>query len=112
MIDLEKAKIDKDYYWENFEDIMLAKIDAGKKLTTDEIRSVALDYDSVEEIQGESLRWVQPITTIVELHDRYICIKWYRGLTEMQEDEFDEQPYEVKPVTRTETITVTDWERV
>lgn len=42
----------------------------------------------VEEIEGDTGRWMRMMTSIVEHEGRFFAVEWQSGLTEMQEDEF------------------------
>lgn len=92
----EKAKAiaDRKYYEEHFEEIMFHKILSGEKLTEKELQRLVWDYE-VERETFEKHRWTQPVASIVCLCERYFEIDWEEGLTEMQEDEYYNQPFEV-----------------
>ena len=96
---------DADYYEENFEDIMYDKITEGIDLTERELRE--LRYSQCAEIEGDKSRWSVYTQSIIKLRDKYFSIDWDQGLTEIQEDEFYNQPYEVKKVEK--MIPVTEW---
>ena len=96
----------KKYYWEHFEELMLKKIEAKEKLTEEELRELVTEYDE-ETMYGDDHRWTREACTIVKLCDRYFGIDWMKALTEMQEDEFYEQPYEVKQVER--VVVTKEW---
>ena len=89
----------KKYYWDHFEELMLKKIEAKENLTEKELRELVTEYDEETEY-GDDHRWTREAFTIVKLCDRYFGIDWMKALTEMQEDEFYEQPYEVKQIER------------
>lgn len=107
-----KEKEAKEYYETHFEEIMLDKIIKGEKLTEKELRELVTEYDVTTEY-GDDHRWTREAFTVVKLSDidhlcyRYFGIDWMKALTEMGEDEFYEQPYEVKQVER--TIVVKEW---
>ena len=61
-------------------------------------------------IFGENHRWNIPATTIFKVEDRLFALDWWEGLTEHQENEFYEQPYEVKEVKK--MIEITEYERI
>lgn len=103
-----KAKDEQEYYEEHFEEIMAAKILNGEKLTEREIKELVWDYE-VEREEGDNTRWTRSVTSIVRLCDRYFSIDWEEGLTECQENEYYNQPYEVVKHTYEKTITVTEW---
>lgn len=97
---------DADYYEENFEDIMYDKITEGIDLTEDELEDLIFDYQ-IEEFEGDRGRWVVGTQSIIRLRDKYFAIDWFKGLTEYQENEIDDQPYEVKKVEK--MVPVTEW---
>lgn len=94
-------------YDNDFDEIMLRKIDSGEELTEDELKELT-EYE-IEQEKGENRRWTRTITSIVELFGRFFALEWEEALTEMQENEFYSQPYEVEKVTYEKTITVTEW---
>lgn len=91
-----------------FEKEIVAKIDAGEKLSEQELRELVWEYET-DQVKHDSGRWTQTIETIVELCGRTFRIMWGRGLTECQDNEFNCQPVEVKKHTYEKTITVTEW---
>lgn len=105
-------KDEEDYYWDHFEEIMVRKIDTGEKLSEKELRTIVFETKEVERNKGENQRWTRSVESIVEMHGRYFCIDWEEGLTEYQENEFFNQPYEVERNTYEKTITVTEWKRI
>lgn len=107
----KKEEADK-YYSEHFEEIMVQKIDKGEPLTEREIKAVCFEMHQIEETVHDSGRWTSFVSTVVEMCGRKFCVDWQRGLTEMQENVFYDQPYEVKEHTYEKTITVTEWVKV
>lgn len=91
-----------------FEKEIVAKIDAGKRLSEQEIKELVFDYQ-IDEIKHDIHRWTRTIETIVELCGRTFRIMWERGLTECQVNEYGSQPIEVKKHTYKKTITATEW---
>jgi hypothetical protein len=87
---------------------MLNKIDNGVDLTKSELSYLVFDYEEDTE-EGENRRWSRSNETICKLGDRYFSVIWEEGLTEMQDNEFYNQPIEVKKETKRKTITVTNW---
>lgn len=84
----------------------LKRYDSGKpKFTYDEIREMAHEEfgNCIDVIEGECLRWVQDMETIFEVEGRCFAVSWFRGLTEMQENEFNCS--EVYEVVKKEKIT-------
>lgn len=107
-LEQEKKKQEREYYREHFREIMLAKIDAKEDLTEKELSEIVFGY-AVDTEYGENRRWTRTVTTIVKLLGRFFSINWEEGLTESQENEFYNQPVEVKKNTYEKTIVVTEW---
>lgn len=82
---------------DKFERDILNKIDEGQSLTERELKTLIWEYE-VERDEYEQRRWTMGVCSIVCLNDRYFSICWEEGLTEMQEDEYEYQPEEVKPI--------------
>lgn len=89
---------------------LLDKIDAGEELTRRELKILALEFD-IERIEGDDHRWQREIRSICKLGDRLFAVDWMSGLTEMQEDDFLEQPFEVEKVAYKKTVEVTEYRR-
>ena len=83
----------------------LKKIENGEELSEEELKDL-VDYE-IDCQEGDCGRWHEYVKTIVNLCGRYIAIDWKRGRTECQENEFYEQPYEVKKVEK--MVKVTEW---
>jgi hypothetical protein len=92
---------------DKYEQELLNKIDSEEPLSRSELCELR-EY-KIEQSYGDNMRWYREVETICEIGDRYFCLNWYQGLTEMQDDEFDYQPFEVKKHTYEKTITVTEW---
>lgn len=107
VIRMGESKVEQD----KFELYILNKIDKKEELSDAEI-SKALDLYTVSIQKGANLRWTQAIKSIIQLQDRYFCIEWQQGLTEYQDDSFNNQPYEVKKVEYEKVIKVCEWHRV
>ena len=86
----------------------LNKIDNHEELNEQELECLVCDYE-IEAEEGEDHRWQREITSIIQLDDRFFSISWMRALTEMQNNDYWEQPIEVKPITYTKTIEVKEW---
>lgn len=88
----------------------LNKFNNNEKFTEEELENIAYEkseLEYVDEVEGERSRWDVPVSTIVKAGNRFFSIDWQRGLTECQDNWFDEQPYEV--VKKEKVITVTEW---
>ena len=103
-----KMKAEQEYYEEHFEEIIVAKILNEEKLTEQEIKELVWDYE-IEREEGDHGRWTRSVTSIIKLCDKYFALDWEQGLTEYQENEYYNQPYEVVQRTYEKTITVTEW---
>lgn len=97
----------KEYYETHFEEIMCNNIDNGVSLDEKELRRL-LEYE-IERSYGEDDRWSRGVTSIIKLCNRYFLLYWNKGLTELQEDWFNDQPYEVEKVQYEKTIIVKEW---
>lgn len=70
-------------------------------LSESNLRYLAFDKaDSEYRQYGDSGRWNRSVCDIIQFGDEYYALNWYQGLTEMQEDEFFEQPQRVYPKKR------------
>ena len=104
-----KEKEQKEYYAEHFDEIMVQKIDNGEALTEDELKALVWEYHNVARIEGENRRWTRTVRSVIKLCGRYFEIEWEQGLTESQEDQFFEQPYEVEQDTYKKVVEVHNW---
>lgn len=101
----------KEYYAEHFDEIMVQKIDSHEDLTEDELRALVWEHHNVARIEGENRRWSRTVRSVVELCGRYFEVIWEQGLTENQDDQFLEQPYEVEQDTYKKVVEVHNWVR-
>lgn len=104
----EQERLEKEYYEEHFEEIMVKKIDTQEKLSKTEICRLICDYE-IEKIVGENRRWLRSVRSIVKLCGRTFEIDWEEGLTECQENEYYEQPYEVFNNKKIIVSNITEW---
>ena len=92
----------------------LNRFDNKDSFTSDElyrlwIGDVDINYTLEEDEQwGEPDRWNTCVTKVIKIEDRYFMIYAWKGNTEMQEDYYDIQPDEVKPVEKTVIV----WEEI
>lgn len=107
----QKKQLEEENYINNFEEIIVNKIDSKEPLTEDELADI-VHYHEVSTDYGENRRWSRTATTIVYLKGRYFKVVWDEGLTESQEDSFYTQPYEVEKHTYEKTIIVTEWRKI
>lgn len=85
----------------------LERFDKGETFTESELNSLRWEFHEVETIYGENRRWSRGAQTIFEVHGRLFALDWEEGLTENQENEFFDQPYEVEK--RTKVIEVNEY---
>lgn len=81
------------------------------KFTERELMDIV--YDSLfyhDEQKLGSGRWSQRMLYIMEVCDKLFAIPWDKGLTEMQDNVFMYQPYEV--VCKEKIITIKDYMKV
>ena len=85
--------------------------DAGEEFERNELAAMAYGEIGkiVSEEGGYEGRWTRYMSTVFEVKGRFFNIDWERGLTECQENEFYEQPYEVVKECHEKTIVVTNW---
>jgi hypothetical protein len=82
----------------------------GEKLTESELIDF-LEFE-VDIIEGGDRRWYRSITTISKIGDKFFAMEWDKGLTENQEDEFYNQPYEVELEEAVVTKTIKKWNKI
>lgn len=90
-----------------YEQKILKKIDKKEHFSESEIENMFYDLEELEEIYYEKGRWTMPISTVFKIGDRFLRVDWEAGLTEYQENSYEEQPYEVFP--KQEKVVVTRW---
>lgn len=84
--------------YEDFEEVVLSKIDSNKKLTEDELQELIFEY-AIDSEDIDQTRWTMITQTIVKVGDRTFSVKWEAGLTECQENQiYPQVPVEVKQV--------------
>lgn len=99
-----KWKTDKD-----FEDFFLNAYDNKRDIDEEIIETLIWDY-RIDEIEHDEHRWTKTIETIVEVQNRLFSICWERGLTEYQENIYDDaEVREVEKHTKTVTTIVTTY---
>lgn len=98
-----------------YEQQLVSKILNKEELSKRELSNLA-EY-SIDSTYGENRRWTRSVTSICKLKDdegkdRFFELNWDEGLTECQENEFYEQPFEVAKKTYEKVVTLTEWVRV
>ena len=87
------------------------KIVNGEELSADEVQYIYYGevFPQVDYIGGDEGRWTRYITVVYEINNSYYSIYYYKGLTECQENEFENQvanKVEKRPVTTYKLIEV------
>lgn len=68
------------------------------------------NIELIEEQEGEHHRWNYEAFNIYKIQKRFFQFYGFIALTEMQENYYDVQPIEVKPVQK--LIVTTEWEEI
>lgn len=92
-----------------FEQEFLEKYNNRYEFSEEELRDIRWNFEEVVTEYEEPRRWTRTATTIFIVADRYFALEWEQGLTECQENEFWEQPYEVEKKEYSKTVIVTEW---
>ena len=98
-------------FYANYDETV-AKLKNGEKLSEREIKTLVYYGYTVDEIEGDSGRWTQHVSTIINIDGELWEIDWDRGLTEYQENEFYNQPYRVKKVEKEVTRVEVSYEEI
>lgn len=92
------------YNGENFNEAF----DSGYQFNEGDLSEIVSDYGIATDYD-DNLRWVRPAYTIICSGTRYFGIPWSEGLTEMQPNEFYDQPEELFRVEKEKTIKVIEY---
>ena len=79
------------------------------KLTDEQILEMLISHEEFDErelkdliniyefdtVEGEDRRWSRTNQSFLKIKERYFVIVWEEGLTEMQQNDYNNQPYEV-----------------
>lgn len=103
---------DNNIYELEIEKSIEEKLEDGDYLTEDEIEQLCWDYPCAYQEEDDSGRWTTFMVTVVEVNGKLYAINWQKGLTEYQENSYDEQPYECELVEEEVTITKTTIQEV
>lgn len=91
--DFNEKELDKVLKKLEIEKSIEEKLEDGKCLTEDEIKYLCREYPCVYEEKGNSDRYTIFMMTIVDVDRQLYAIHWRKGLTECQENIYDNQPY-------------------
>ena len=99
------------YYKNINEDKVFDCVKQGIRLTEDEVHFLVTECACEDGDNGEDMRWVAPMYSVINVDGQYYILYWYCGLTEYQENEYPDQvAKKVQKVTR--VITIEDWEEI
>lgn len=90
---IKKVYYDYKYSWE---ERIIRKLQSGIELSEEEIKDFTYSFSEVYREEGEDRRWSRSVLTVHRAGDKLYAVEWEHGLTENQDDQFWEQPYEVK----------------
>lgn len=88
------------------------KLQRQEKLSEEEIESLVWDGNRVYEEEGDDHRWQKEMFTVVKVENKFYGICWMKGLTECQENEYYEQPFEVACENKTEVVKKEIWKPI
>lgn len=88
------------------------KLQNQEKLSEEEIGSLVWDSERVYEEEGDDHRWQREMFTVVKVENKFYGICWMRGLTEYQENDYYEQPFEVASENKTEVVKKEIWKPI
>lgn len=107
-----RKKQEEEYKCNHYDEYILNKIDSDINLSEEELNSLRWEFDEVEKMCEENRRWSRSVRSIIKIKNRYFALDWEEGLTELQENEFYNQPIEVEKTEYQKTITVTEWKEI
>lgn len=107
-----RRKQEEEYKRNHYDEYILNKIDSNIPLDEQELENLTWRFDEVEKICEENRRWSRSVRSIIKIGDRYFALDWEEGLTELQDNEFYNQPIEVEKIEYQKTITVTEWKEI
>lgn len=105
--DFNEKELDKVLKKLEIEKSIEEKLEDGDYLTEDEIKYLCWEYPCIYEEEGDSGRWSTFMITVVDVNGKFYAINWQRGLTEYQENIYDNQPYECEIIKKEVTVTKT-----
>ena len=88
------------------------KLKNNEELSEREIESLVWDSCQVYEEEGDDHRWQKEMFTVVKVENKFYGICWMKGLTECQEHEYFNQPFEVACENKTEVVKKEIWKTI
>lgn len=89
---------------DGYEQACFQKIRHNEPLTLQEVKTLVHEY--ADNIEKDEHRWHRDMEAILHFEDKYYCLFWKKGLTELQSNEYDLHPIEVQPRTKVTLDTV------
>lgn len=107
----ERKQQERANYKAHFEENMIKKIDAGEKLTDEELETLVCEYEYDKEESADIYKNKRGVDTVVKLGDgkgsRFFNIYWVEDLSSFGVNEFSSQPCEVVRVY--DTVKIEKW---
>lgn len=91
--DFTEKELDKTLKRLEIEKSIEEKLEDGKCLAENEIAYLCREYPCIYEEEGNSGRYTIFMMTIVDVDGQLYAIHWQKGLTECQENIYDNQPF-------------------
>lgn len=87
----------------------LERYDKKEKFSESELEELEYFGEGIDRIEGANRRWTRTIKNIFKVEDRYFALEFEEGLTEMQDNMYYNQPYEVEKVFEEITTVVINY---
>ncbi len=87
----------------------LERYDKKEEFSESELEDLEYFGEGIDRIEGVNRRWTRTIKNIFKVEDRYFALEFEEGLTEMQDNMYYKQPYEVEIVKKEITTTVVEY---
>lgn len=87
----------------------LERYDKKEEFSESELEELEYFGEGIDRIEGANRRWTRTIKNIFKVEDRYFALEFEEGLTEMQDNVYNKQPYEVEKVCKEITTIVVEY---
>ena len=87
----------------------LERYDKKEDFSESELEELEYFGEGIDRIEGANRRWTRTIKNIFKVEDRYFALEFEEGLTEMQDNVYNKQPYEVEKVCKEITTVVVEY---
>lgn len=89
----------------------IERYDTNNSFDEEELETIVDGLGEEVDVEfGENRRWSRIVKRITKICDRYFAFIYDEGLTEYQDNDYNYQPYEVRPIKK--VVTITEWEKV